>query len=217
MSQTEELNDWAFARKCEKAVEGLKRNGFDAVYCHSGDEVFHYIINEAGDAKSIGFGGSLSVADLKLTEKLKGMGKEILNHGLPELSPEQKLEITRRQLTCDLFLTGSNAVTLSGTLVNIDGNGNRAAAMFFGPKKVIVVVGRNKLVDGGTDEAVARIKQFASPANARRLNLSTPCATSGFCADCNSPQRICRVTTVIDKKPRNTDIRVLVVNEDMGL
>ncbi|MBJ6724810.1 lactate utilization protein [Geomesophilobacter sediminis] len=217
MSRTDELNDWAFAQKCEKAVQGLKKNGFDAVYCHSGEEAFHYIINEAETAKTVGFGGSLSVADLKLTEKLKAMGKEIIDHGLPGLTPEQKLEACRRELTCDLFLTSSNAVTLSGTLVNIDGNGNRVAAMFFGPKKCIVVVGRNKLVDGGTDEAVRRIKQYAAPANSRRLNLANPCATTGFCHDCDSPTRICRVTTVVDKKPRNADIRVLLVNEDMGL
>ena len=217
MSKTEELNDWAYALKCEKTVENLKKNGFDALYCQTSQEVFHYIVNEAGQAKSIGFGGSLSIADLKLADKLKGMGKEILNHGAPDLTPEEKLAITRRQLTCDLFLTGSNAVTLSGKLVNIDGNGNRAAAMFFGPLKVIVVVGRNKLVDGSVDDAICRIKSFASPANAKRLGLETPCAATGFCADCNSPQRICRVTTVIDKKPRNSDIRVLVVNEDMGL
>ncbi|HEY5513223.1 MAG TPA: lactate utilization protein [Geomonas sp.] len=217
MSQTEELNDWAYGKKCEKAVESLKKNGFGALYCQTGQEVFHYIVNEAADAKSIGFGGSLSIADLKLADKLKGMGKEILNHSAPDLTPEEKLDITRRQLTCDLFLTASNAVTLSGSLVNIDGNGNRAAAMFFGPKKVIVVVGRNKLVDGSVEDAVRRIKTFAAPPNAKRLNLATPCATTGFCCDCDSPQRICRVTTVIDKKPRNTDIRVLVVNEEMGL
>ncbi|MBJ6801222.1 lactate utilization protein [Geomonas propionica] len=217
MSNTEELNNWAFAQKCKKTVENLKKNGFDAFYCHDGEEVFHYIVNEAAQAQSVGFGGSLSIADLKLSDKLKGMGKEILNHGLPDLSPEEKLAITRRQLTCDLFLTGSNAVTLSGVLVNIDGNGNRAAAMFFGPQKVIVVVGRNKLVDGSIEDAVQRIRTYASPANAKRLNLSTPCTTTGFCSDCNSPQRICRVTTIIEKKPRNTDIKVLVVNEDMGL
>jgi len=217
MSQTDELNDWAYAKKCEKAVEGLKKNGFGALYCQNSGEVFHYILNEAGDAKSIGFGGSLSVADLKLADKLKGMGKEILNHGVPDLTMEERMVIMRRQLTCDLFLCGSNAVTLSGELVNIDGNGNRAAAMFFGPKKVIVVVGRNKLVDGTVQDAVHRIKSFASPPNTKRLGLETPCATTGFCCDCNSPQRICRVTTVIERKPRNTDIRVLVVNEDMGL
>jgi len=217
MSKTEALNDWAYAQKCQKAVDALKKNGFTAVYCHNSEEVFHYILNESATAHSIGFGGSLSIAELKLADKLKSMGKEILNHGAPELSPDEKLEITHRQLSCDLFLTGTNALTLSGTLVNIDGHGNRVSSMFFGPKKVIVVAGRNKLVCGGTDDAIRRIKDFAAPANAKRLQLSTPCAVTGFCSDCDSPQRICRVTTIIDKKPRASDIRVLVVNEDMGL
>jgi hypothetical protein len=145
------------------------------------------------------------------------MGKEILNHGLSGLTPEERMTIMRRQLTCDLFLTGTNAVTLSGWLVNIDGNGNRVAAMFFGPKKVIVVAGRNKIVDGDLQDAIDRIKNWASPPNAKRLNYNTPCAKTGFCSNCNSPERICRVTTIIDRKPRVMDIRVLVVNEDMGL
>ncbi|UFS72392.1 lactate utilization protein [Geomonas sp. RF6] len=217
MSKTEELNDWAHGQKCQKAVDALTKNGFTAVYCRSSEEAFHYIVNEAEGAHSVGFGGSLSIADLKLTDKLKSMGKEILNHGAPGLTPEERLEITYREPSCDLFLTSTNALTLSGTLVNIDGHGNRAAAMFFGPKKVIIVAGRNKLVAGGTDEALKRIREYAAPANAKRLQLATPCAVTGFCSDCDSPQRICRVTTIIDRKPRAADIRVLVVNEDMGL
>ncbi len=217
MSLTTELVDWTHEQKCRKAVESLEKNGFTAVYCATGREAFDYIVAEAAEAGSVGFGGSMTVADLNVIERLQKMGKELLIHGAPGLSPEERLAIMRRQLTCDLFLAGTNALTLSGWLVNIDGVGNRAASMFFGPKKVIVVAGRNKLVDGGIQEAVDRIKEWASPPNARRLNYKTPCGTTGFCSDCNSPDRICRVTTVIDRKPRLTDLRVLVVNEDMGL
>jgi hypothetical protein len=126
------------------------------------------------------------------------------------------MEIMRRQLTCDLFLSGSNALTLSGELVNIDATGNRVAAMFFGPRKVIIVVGRNKLVDGTVYDAINRVKNWATPPNSKRLNFKTPCASTGFCSDCNTPDRLCRVTTVIDRKPRFTDVRVLVVNADLG-
>ena len=217
MGQTKELVDWAFQQKCEKAVESLGRNGFTAIYCATSQQASDYIIQEAADAQSVGFGGSLSVADLQVADTLGGMGKELLIHNRPGLSAEEKLAIIRRHLTCDLFLTGTNALTLSGALVNIDGNGNRCAAMFFGPKKVIIVAGRNKLVDGGIDEAIRRVKGEASPPNAKRLNFNTPCARTGFCSNCDSPERICRVTTVIERKPRLTDIRVLVVNEDMGL
>ncbi len=217
MGLTEELVNWTYEQKCEKAVAALEKNGFTAVYCRTGREAFDYIIQEAEGADSVGFGGSMSVADLKVADRLREMGKEILNHSAPGLTPEERLAVMHRQLTCDLFLTGTNAVTLSGCLVNIDATGNRVGSMFFGPKKVIVVAGRNKLVDGGVQEAIDRIKEWASPPNARRLNYKTPCGTTGFCSDCNSPDRICRITTVIDRKPRLTDLRVLVVNEDMGL
>jgi hypothetical protein len=217
MSLTTELVDWTHEQKCRKAVESLDKNGFTAVYCATDQEAFDYIVAEAAEAESVGFGGSMSVADLKVIDRIREMGKELLIHGAPGLSLEERVAIMRRQLTCDLFLTGTNAVTLSGWLVNIDATGNRVGSMIFGPRKVIVVAGRNKLVDGGVEEAIERVKEWASPPNARRLNYKTPCATTGFCSDCNSPDRICRVTTVIDRKPRLTDLRVLVVNEEMGL
>jgi hypothetical protein len=123
----------------------------------------------------------------------------------------------RRQLTCDLFLSGTNALTLSGALVNIDAIGNRVGSMFFGPRKVIVVAGRNKLVDGDIPAAIRRIKDWASPPNARRLNKKTPCAETGFCCDCTSPERICRIISVLERKPKFTELHVLVVNDELGL
>jgi L-lactate utilization protein LutB len=215
--RTLELVNWTMEKKCNKVVEGLAKRGFKAQYCVNGQEAATYILAQAKEAQNVGFGGSLSVADLDLTLVLAEQGKEIINHGFPNLTPEQKVVAMRRQLTCDLFLTGTNAVTLDGILVNIDGNGNRVGAMIFGPKKVIVVVGRNKIVEGSVEDALARIKEMASPPNAMRLSKQTPCATTGICSDCDSPQRICRITTILDRKPGLTDIHVLVVNEDMGL
>lgn len=217
MSLTDELVQWTHEQKCEKAAEALGTNGFTAIYCRTPHEARQYILDEAESATTIGFGGSRSVADLDLQGELASRGKTILDHGTPGLSPTEKMEIMRRQLTCDLFLTGTNAVTLDGVLVNIDGNGNRVAAMTFGPKKVIVVAGRNKIVDGGVDDAIRRIKGYASPPNARRLGLNTPCAKTGFCSNCSSPDRICRITTLIDRKSKAMDIRVLLVNADLGL
>lgn len=217
MTLTRELVDWTFEQKCEKAVESLGKNGFTAVYCKSAQQAFDYIVREAEGAATVGFGGSMSIVDLGVQARLAEQGKEILNHSAPGLDREERLAVMRRQLICDLFLCGVNAVTLSGVLVNIDATGNRAASMFFGPKKVIVVAGRNKLVEGDVEAAVKRVKDFACPPNAKRLNFNTPCAKTGFCCDCNSPDRICRITTVIDRKPRLTDVHVLVVNEEMGL
>jgi len=216
MTQADDLVLWAHEQKCLKAVASLAKNGFDAMYCATPQEAFDRIISEAGDASSVGFGGSMSVSGLLVEARLREMGKEILNHGSPALSRDEKMAIMRRQLTCDLFLSGTNALTLSGELVNIDATGNRVAAMFFGPRKVIVVAGRNKLVDGTAHDAINRVKNWATPPNAKRLNFKTPCASTGFCSDCNSPDRLCRVTTVVDRKPRFTDVKVLVVNADLG-
>jgi len=216
MGLAEELVCWSHEQKCQKAVESLGKHGFTALFCPTPEDAADYILATATDAQSIGFGGSMSVVGLGVEARLKDLGKEILNHGKSDLSREQRLEIMRRQLTCDLFLSGCNALTLNGELINIDATGNRVASMFFGPRRVIVVAGRNKLVDGSVQDAIARVKNWATPPNAKRLSFKTPCASTGFCSDCNSPERLCRVTTIIERKPRFTDVRVLVVNADMG-
>jgi acyl-CoA hydrolase len=153
--------------------------------------------------------------DLKLDELLKAKGKEILNHNIGSLSPEEKLEIRKRQLTCDLFITSTNALTKDGKLINTDGVGNRVAAMIFGPKKTLVLAGVNKIVKD-VNAGLSRIKEIASPMNTKRLNVNTPCAVTGVCSDCNSPQRICRVTTIIEKKPNFSDIEIVIIGENLG-
>lgn len=217
MGLTNELVEWTFEQKCMKAVESLRRNGFTALFLKSSEEATDYILSEAESALSVGFGGSMTIKDLNVELRLLEQGKEILNHGAVGLSFEERMDIMRRQLTCDLFLCGTNALTMSGLLVNIDGAGNRVASMIFGPRKVIVVAGRNKLVDGDVAAAVDRVRNWASPPNARRLNYRTPCAATGFCSDCSTPERICRAVAVLERKPKYTDLRVLVVNEEMGL
>jgi hypothetical protein len=123
----------------------------------------------------------------------------------------------RRQQTCDVFICGVNAVTASGEIVNVDGVGNRVAASIFGPGRIVLVAGRNKIVEGGVAEALRRVKDVAAPGNTIRLNKNTPCARTGVCSDCDSPDRICRVTVILDRKPSRSDIAVLVVDADLGL
>jgi hypothetical protein len=216
MGAVEDLVFWTQEQKCLKAVASLKKNGFEALYCPTPHEALEWIVTEAADAASVGFGGSMTIFGLGVESRLRESGKEILNHGNAALSRDERMDVMRRQLTCDLFLSGTNALTLAGELVNIDATGNRAAAMFFGPRKVIVVAGRNKLVDGTVRDAIARVKERATPPNAKRLGFKTPCASTGFCSDCDSSDRLCRVTTIIDRRPRWTDLRVVVVNADLG-
>jgi len=206
---------WWHEQRCKKVVASLNHNGFVAIYFPNREAAFDYVIAEAKDANSIGFGGSATIQELRVEPELAKMGKELLQHNAPGLSPVEQLAIRHRQLSCDLFLTSSNAITLAGQLVNIDGVGNRVGAMTFGPKKVIVAAGRNKIVED-LDAALKRIRSVAAPANAHRLHLKLPCAVTGHCSGCDSPGCICRVTVIMDRKPSLSDIRVLIVNEEMG-
>src|SRR3972149_5307457 len=145
----------------------------------------------APDAGARGVRGGGVDRGLGIVEALEGKGKRLLDHG--RVPSEKKAETRLGQLTCDLFLTGTNAVTLDGCLVNLGMNGNRTNAMTFGPKKTVVVAGGQKVVSD-VGEALRRIKAVAAPRNTKRLKLSTPGATSGFCADWDSPPRICRAS-----------------------
>ena len=199
-------------------AENLQKNGF-AVRCFdTAIEAAEYL-DGAINGSSVGFGGSLSVACLNVTRDLRDAGKEILNHGFPNLTPEERDTIRRRQLTCDLFLSSVNALTDDGLLVNVDGVGNRVAAMIYGPRKVVLVIGRNKLVKGTEEDALKRIAEVAAPVNAYRLGCKTPCAATGRCASCvgSNEGSICRITTVIRQRPMYSDITILLVDDDLGL
>ena len=206
---------WRRQQLMETAGAALEKNGFATMLFSSRQEAVPYLMQAAAEATTVGFGGSMTITELGLAGFLAQAGKKTLLHTLPGLSPAERRQVMQEQLGCDLFFTSTNALTLKGQLVNIDATGNRVGAMAFGPKRVIVVAGANKLVVD-LDSALKRIKEMASPPNARRLGYKTPCAQTGVCSDCNSPQRICRITTIIERCPRATDIQVCLINEDFG-
>ncbi|MBZ4644113.1 MAG: hypothetical protein JG767_1722 [Deferribacteraceae bacterium] len=212
----ESVKKWFNERIASVVIENLEKNGFKAVYFEKSDTAIKYIESIVEDYFTIGFGGSMTVLqDLGIAQLVSDKGKEILNHNLSTLSPEEKLAIRKKQLTCDLFITSTNALTKDGKLINIDGVGNRVSAMIFGPKKTLVIAGINKIVKD-VNAGISRIKEIASPMNTKRLNVNTPCAVTGECSDCNSPQRICKVTTIIEKKPNFSDIEVVIIGENLG-
>ena len=183
-----------------KTIAALKRRGYEATAVATKEEAAALVMQEAESAQSVGWGGSESVKALGVREALAAAGKEIRDH----------------QTIMDLFLLSANALTEDGIIVNIDGTGNRVAASIFGPKRVVYVVGRNKLVAGGVLEAIGRAKRCACGVNCRRLGKKTPCAAKGLCGDCDSPDRICKVTAVFDRCPSRTSTRVILVDEDLG-
>lgn len=198
-----------------QAVKALQKNGFDAVYAATAAEAADKVLSYIKSGASVGFGGSMTVKALGIQEKAAAKGAVLLDHNAPGLAPEKKLEILRKQLTCDVFVSGSNAVTLEGDIVNVDGNGNRVAALTFGPSKAVVVVGTNKIVRD-LDEAFARVETYASPMNNKRLDKPNPCVKTGTCEDCQGETRICRVYQILRRKPSLSDFTVVIVGENLG-
>jgi len=209
------VKQWWVGEKAKKAVEKLVAHDFRAIYVETKEEAVQEIWKHITPKQKIGVGGSITIRELGILEKLEAQGYTVYNHWKPGLSKESVLETRMSQMTSDLFLSSANAITLSGEIVNIDGLGNRVNSTIFGPGKVIFVAGYNKIVDD-VQEGIKRIKNVAAPLNARRLNVDVPCAKVGKCVDCNSPNRICRVIVIHERKPSLTDILVILVGEELG-
>jgi len=209
------IESWHAEALGAEAVKALKKSGFDAEYVSTPAEAAERVLSFVTSGMSVGFGGSMTIKALGIQEKVSAKGAVVLDHGVPGLSPEQKMEIMRKQLTCNVLVTGSNAVTLEGDIVNVDANGNRVAALSFGPAKTVVVVGINKIVRD-IDEAFARIETYASPLNNKRLNRPNPCVKTGLCEDCQGEMRSCRIYQILRRKPGLSDFSVIIVGENLG-
>jgi hypothetical protein len=201
-------------RIADAAVAALRQNGFESVYCPTAAQARQLVLERIAPGLTVGFGGSQTIKALKLSEPLAQSGCTLCDHSLH--TGPQRLEMCRRELLCDVFLTGSNAVTMDGQLYNVDMRGNRTSAMMFGPRQVIVVAGVNKIVPD-LQAAQQRVRFVAAPRNALRLGLSTPCVQTGYCMDCTSPQRICNATLTLNKRPSDTGMLVVIVGEALGL
>jgi hypothetical protein len=209
------IKQWWIEERAKKSVEKLVAHDFKAIYVKTKEEAVQEILKYITPKKKIGIGGSITIRELKILEKLEAQGTIIFDHWKPRLTKEQALEIRKKQMTSDIYLSSVNAVTMNGELVNIDGVGNRVNSMVFGPGKVILVVGHNKMVED-VQEAIKRVKNVAAPLNAKRLNLDLPCVKEGRCVDCNSPNRICRVIAIHERKPLLTDMLIILVGEELG-
>ncbi len=186
----------------KKVFEG---NGFNFKSFPTVDEAREDIIAAIGKGDST-LGGSMTLADMAIYEGLKEKGNKVAWHWK---------EDTDLNVDKNFYLTSSNAISLDGKLVNMDGAGNRVASMITGYENVFVVVGKNKIV-ADYNEAIERIRTVAAPKNAQRLNVKTPCVKTGVCQDCSSPERICNAETIIHKNPAKTKITIYVIDEEIG-
>ena len=194
-------------------VEAMKKRGFEAYYVSTAEEAREKALELIPEGSTVSWGGSATIDQIGLKHAVIEGGYKVINRDAAE-TPEERTELMRKALICDVFLMSANAVSEDGQLVNIDGNGNRVAALCYGPKEVIVVAGMNK-VAGNLEEAYARARKFAAPVNAQRFNLATPCGKTGLCADCLSPECICS-QIVVTRRSSGGRIKVILVGEELG-
>ena len=198
-----------------RVVKALQNRRFEAWYVESPGEAADKALSLIPKNGLVSWCGSLTIAGIGIQERLVEGGYQILDRDAAK-SPEERMEIMRRSLLCDTFLTGSNAISEDGQLVNIDGNGNRVAAMIFGPRQVIVVAGMNKVVKT-LEDAYGRARTIAGPLNQQRFpSQKTPCNETGSCANCVVPDSIC--TFIVHTrlcKPAGR-IKVILVGADLG-
>ena len=197
-----------------KVAEALNKRYFEAYYCSGRAEALEKILELIPQGHVVSWGGATTVDELGVKDALRQRGQAVIDRDTAKDAQERQ-EMLKKALTCDTFLMGSNAVSADGQLVNIDGTGNRVAALCFGPSQVIVVAGMNK-VAGDLDGAMRRAREVAAPINAQRFQLKTPCSVNGLCADCKGPDSICaQIVTTRLCKPAGR-IKVILVGEALG-
>ncbi len=200
--------------------DALEKNNFEVYPAENVGEarsiVAELIFPKTG-AASVSWGGSMTLLSSGLVEHFKSIeGVQVIDTFEKNLPVEEVVERRRQALLADFFITGTNAVTESGVLVNLDMIGNRVGAITFGPRHVVLLVGRNKIVPD-LKGAMMRVRNHAAPMNVMRLQKKNPCAATSFCADCNSPDRICNTWVITEKSFPKGRIKVVLINEDLGL
>jgi len=205
----------------EETLKNLRANNFDAKFAEDSNAVKEIVLNSISKDAIVGIADSATVRQIGIVEELEKRGFKVLNPFSRELTTDPtktvvRDNISRQIFSCDVLVAGTNAVTRDGKLVNIDAVGNRVASMIFGPRRIFILVGKNKIVKN-VDEALYRIKNLIAPFHARTKKFATPCAQTGKCSDCSAPKRICSVTTIMEKRPWRTEITVVLVDEDLGL
>ncbi len=206
--------------RLDSCKTALENNDFEVYLAETPDDARDIVMTEIfpkTGAKTVSWGDSLSLYATGVLDVMKqSPGLDIIETFNDRVPREEIIERRRQALLVDLFFTGTNAVTQDGMLVNLDMVGNRVSAITFGPRHVVIVVGRNKIVSD-LDAAMNRVKQIAAPINAIRHRFKTPCAKTAVCMDCKSPARICNTWTMTQKSYPKGRIKMVLINRDLGL
>ncbi len=197
----------------EKTVKNLKARYFDAYYCENSEDAVNTALSLIKEGETVTWGGTITASQIGLAEKIQNGNYNYLDRS--NITPDTKVDFYRKALCSDTYIMSANALSATGEMVNIDGHGNRVAALCYGPTQVIVIIGMNK-VTPDLESAVKRARNVAAPINAQRFDIETPCKKTGLCADCLNENCICSHIVITRKSNIKNRIKVILVNEDLG-
>jgi len=207
--------DWVMEQKVKRTIESLEKNNMEAFFVKDEEALLAKIAELISEGETVAVGGSMTLFETGVIDFLRNGKYNFLDRYKEGITQYELKEIYRKSFFADAYLVSSNAITENGELYNVDGTGNRVAAMLYGPDKVIVIVGWNKIVKD-EQEAVKRNREISGPANAKRLSKKTPCAETGYCMDCKSKDRICNDFVLIKKQQVKGRIKVIIVGKELG-
>jgi hypothetical protein len=199
----------------EQLIRKFNERNMDAAYFATAEDCRNAILQEIPEGASVTWGGSMTIMDMGLIDAIKAAPGIIPKDRTSAKTPEEKRAFYAQQTLCDYFLMSSNAITLDGQLVNIDGAGGRVACLITGPSHVFVIAGMNK-VESDLDSAMKRVRNFAAPANNLRLSHNTPCTKAGRCSDCLTPECICNQIVITRRSMIKDRIKVFLIGEELG-
>lgn len=199
----------------DKMIRAFNQNNIQITFVDNFEQLHNYLKRYLCNKKTVALGGSMTLFETGVIDLIKQSDVILHDRYQDGLSRDQMQEIFRKAFTSDIFITSTNALTTDGCLYNVDGNGNRVAAMIYGPKEVIVIAGKNKIFETEA-EAINHIKTISAPANAVRLNKKTPCTKTGECMNCLSPNRICSSYVKLGYQGNIDRIKIIIVNQDLG-
>ncbi|MFD3158494.1 lactate utilization protein [Haloimpatiens sp. FM7330] len=209
--------EWYQQNRVEKTIQNLQKNNMEGYFVQDEKELIEKIEELVKDGDTVSVGGSMTLFEAGVMEHLRSSRYNFLDRYKEGLTKDDIKNIYRKSFCTDTYFMSTNALTENGELFNIDGNGNRVAALIYGPDQVIIVAGINKIV-ADLEEAESRVKNCAAPINAKRLNKNTPCTKVGYCVDCHSDDRICShyVVTRRQNLGNKGRIKVIIVNKELG-
>lgn len=209
------VRKWYRELQMDELIKNLKNKNYDAFYASTKKEALKLIMKLIPEGATVGLGGSMTAAEIGIHKALEEGNYMLYNQYKAGIAKDKAAELRTKGLTAEYYVTGTNALTIEGELINLDGLGNRVAAITYGPEKVIIIVGINKIVPS-IDAGIERTENYAAVLNCKRLNTDTPCVKAGVCVDCNVPTRICNHLLITYQQRKKGRVTVVIVGEELG-